>query len=86
MYRDALVVAAGAPDLVTLSERRNEIETLAGSFGTAPFAALPRLTRCLHAVLEADEALAGNVNGVSLLERMLFELGRQSPPQVSQSR
>jgi DNA polymerase-3 subunit delta' len=68
MYRDALATAAGAPELVQLAERRAEIEALAAG-------SLPGLARALRAVVDADQAVVANVNAVSLLERLLFDLG-----------
>jgi DNA polymerase III subunit delta' len=69
LYRDALCTAAGAPELVQLGERRAEIEALAQK-------PLRELARALRAVADADEAVVANVNAVSLLERLLFELRR----------
>jgi DNA polymerase-3 subunit delta' len=70
LYRDAVATTAGAPELVQLGERRAEIEALAQS------GSLPELLRGLRAVLDADQAVIANVNAVSLLERLLFDLGR----------
>ncbi|HEY0715711.1 MAG TPA: hypothetical protein VGF45_23715, partial [Polyangia bacterium] len=80
VYRDALVAAAGAPDLMALPGRREELTALAETFESAPAQALMGLGRSLRAVVEAQEALVANVNGVSLLERLLFELRRHGPP------
>jgi DNA polymerase III subunit delta' len=71
IYRDAITVAAGAPELVLLGERRSEIEALAAGPGAGP-----RLGRALRAVLEAEEALAGNVNAALALERLMMQLRR----------
>jgi DNA polymerase-3 subunit delta' len=66
-YRDALAVASGANDLVLLRERESELARLA---------AAPTITlrRALAAVLEADQALAGNANAVLAVERLLLEM------------
>jgi DNA polymerase-3 subunit delta' len=66
LYRDALVTAAGAPDLALFADRARELAPL----GT------PRLARALAAVVEADTALVANVNPTMLLERLLIELKR----------
>jgi DNA polymerase-3 subunit delta' len=79
VYRDAMVVAAGAPDLMALPGRGDELTAIAEAFGPAPTQALPGLGRSLRAVVEAQEALVANVNGVSLLERLLFQLRRHGP-------
>jgi DNA polymerase-3 subunit delta' len=67
LYRDALVTAAGAPDLALF---RAAAEPLAAA-GTA------RLGRALAAVVEADVALASNMNALVAVERLLLELRRQ---------
>jgi len=68
-YRDALVVAGGAPELAILRERETEVERAA-----APGAAAAG--RALAAVLEAQGALEANVHAALVVERMLLELGR----------
>jgi DNA polymerase-3 subunit delta' len=67
LYRDALVAAAGAPELALLAKPAAPLIPL----GTRP------LTRALQAIVEANDALAGNVNAVIAMERMLLELHRQ---------
>ncbi len=71
-YRDALARAAGADELVLLRERSAEIDAAIGAISGAP--AVRRLRRALGAVVEAEEALAGNVNAVTALERLMLEL------------
>jgi DNA polymerase III subunit delta' len=71
-YRDAVVSAVGASDLVVLGERTQEIERLAATARTG--GGLMRLRRAMQAVLETQEALEGNANAVTALERLMFEL------------
>jgi DNA polymerase-3 subunit delta' len=66
LYRDALVSAAGAPELALFGERAQALTKL-GSHG---------LLRALGAIVEADAALTANVNPTLALERMLIELRR----------
>jgi DNA polymerase III subunit delta' len=81
LYRDALVTATGAPELVELGEHGREIGEIAKGHGP-PSAreTLRGLLRALGAVVEADEAVTGNVNAVTVLERLLFELGHAATP------
>ncbi|HEV3031675.1 MAG TPA: DNA polymerase III subunit delta' [Polyangia bacterium] len=67
LYRDALVTAAGAPELALFAERARE---LAGLEPT-------RLLRSLGAIVEADAALLANVNPTLALERLLVQLRRR---------
>jgi DNA polymerase III subunit delta' len=67
LYRDALAVNAGSPDLVLLRERESELARLAKATA-AP------LRRALAGVLEAVDALAGNANPVLAVERLLLEM------------
>jgi len=67
LYRDALVTAAGAPELALFTERAG---ALAG-------AGVERLGRALAAIVEADTALVANVNPTLVVERMLLELKRR---------
>jgi DNA polymerase-3 subunit delta' len=67
VYRDALVTAAGAPELTLFGERARELAAL----GAVP------LARALGAIVEAETALAANVNPTLLLERLLIELRRR---------
>jgi DNA polymerase-3 subunit delta' len=66
IYRDALVMAAGAPELALFA---GEAAPLAG-LGTE------RLGRALGALVEADAALAANVNPIIAVERLLLALRR----------
>jgi DNA polymerase-3 subunit delta' len=67
LYRDALVAAAGAPELALFGDRAAELA------GLGPVA----LSRALGAVVQADEALVANVNPTLLLERLLIQLRRE---------
>ena len=71
-YRDVLVAALGARELVVLGERGPEIERLASQAGTG--GGLLRLRRTLQAVVDAEEALKGNANAVTALEHLMFEM------------
>jgi DNA polymerase-3 subunit delta' len=72
LYRDALVTAAGAPELALF---REQAEPLALA-GTA------RLGRALTAMVEADGALAANTNALVAVERLLLELRRHTGPRA----
>ena len=67
LYRDAMVSAAGAPELALFRD------------AAEPMAAVgPRaLSRALAAVVEADSAIAANMNALVAVERLLLELRRQ---------
>jgi len=73
LYRDALAIAAGAPELAPLagaglaSARASELSRLGPR----------RLARALAAVANAHEALIANVNPVLTVERLLFALKRE---------
>jgi hypothetical protein len=71
-YRDAIATAAGATDLILLRERGAELEKLAAT--AQKHGQLAPLRRALAAVLEADQALAGNANAVLAVERLLLEM------------
>lgn len=71
LYRDALMTASGAPELVTLLSKRADILDVLDRAGPAP---LPRLRRALDALTEAEAALAGNVNAVTAVEGLIFGL------------
>lgn len=87
VYRDALVTAVGAPDLAMLSRDEPEPETASapgpsGSLRTERLSlpdglTVPALGRALEAVVEAEAALAGNVNAVLAIERLLLNLRRE---------
>jgi DNA polymerase-3 subunit delta' len=68
LYRDALVTAAGAPELALFADRARELAALEPG----------RLLRALGAIVEADAALLANVNPTLLLERLLVELRRRA--------
>ena len=72
-YRDALVIAAGAPELAVLAGEA------AADLAPPPGAGhgLGGLSRALAAIVEADTALAGNVNATMALERLLLGLRRE---------
>lgn len=71
LYRDALVAASGASELVTLSSKQQDIADVLDRAGPQP---LPRIRRALDALAEADEALTGNVNAVTAVEGLIFAL------------
>jgi DNA polymerase-3 subunit delta' len=68
VYRDAMVTAAGAPDLALFREQAAELAS----------AGAPRLVRALAAVVEADAAIAANMNALVAVERLLLEIRRTS--------
>jgi DNA polymerase-3 subunit delta' len=70
-YRDALAKGLGAGELVLLGERAADVDAVARLAATPGGA--PRVRRAARAVLDAQEALAANVNPVSVLERLMFE-------------
>ena len=67
LYRDALVTAAGAPELALFADRARELAALAPS----------RLLRALGAIVETDTALLSNVNPTLAIERLLVQLRRR---------
>ena len=69
LYRDAMAVAAGAPELATLA-RVGDPQTLA-TLG------LDRLARAVTAIVDVQLALQVNVNPTLALERLLIALKRQ---------
>ncbi|HEY7376904.1 MAG TPA: DNA polymerase III subunit delta' [Polyangia bacterium] len=73
LYRDAIALAAGAPELAVLRD---------GESGAGALAALGayRLNRALAAIVDAQEALLANVNPTLAIERMLIALKRQERP------
>lgn len=71
VYRDALVTVAGAPELAVLAGDAEVASLLPTGLR------LPQLGRALSAIVEADAALAGNVNATMALERMLLALRRE---------
>jgi DNA polymerase-3 subunit delta' len=73
LYRDAMAVAAGAPELATLG-RVGDPQALA-SLG------LDRLGRAVTAIVDVQLALQVNVNPALALERLLIALKRQERQQ-----
>jgi DNA polymerase-3 subunit delta' len=73
LYRDAIALAAGAPELAVLHGGD------AGGGGAQALAALgvERLNRALAAIVDAQEALIANVNPTLSIERLLMALKRQ---------
>ncbi len=69
LYRDAMAVAAGAPELATLT-RAGKPEALAAL-------GLPRINRALAAAVDVAMALQVNANPTLALERLLIALKRQ---------
>ena len=69
LYRDAMAVASGAPELATLA-RVGDPQALA-SLG------LDRLGRAVTAIVDVQLALQVNVNPTLALERLLIALKRQ---------
>ncbi len=69
-YRDVMVTAAGADDLVVMRAQGDEIATLAAGTGGST---LP-VTKALNALFEAQAALEGNVSPALLTEVLLFRL------------
>jgi DNA polymerase III subunit delta' len=70
LYRDALAIAAGAPELAVLN-RGAEAEALA-ALGVGP------LGRALATIVDTQVALAANVNPTLAVERLAFALKRQA--------
>jgi DNA polymerase-3 subunit delta' len=68
LYRDAMVTAAGAPELALFREQAAELAA----------AGTPRLVRALAAVVEADTSIAANMNALVAVERLLLEIRRQN--------
>lgn len=76
LYRDAMAVAAGAPELATLA-RVGDPQALAGL-------GLDRLGRAVTAIVDVQLALQVNVNPTLALERLLIALKRQERQQERQ--
>jgi DNA polymerase-3 subunit delta' len=72
LYRDALVISAGAGDLALLQDRKTDLDFLATR--ARKDRDLRTIRTALGAVLEASTALASNVNPVTALEKMLMDL------------
>jgi DNA polymerase-3 subunit delta' len=77
LYRDAIALAAGAPELAVLREGGGE----GGGSGSDAHAlatlGVHRLNRALAAIVDAQEALIANVNPTLAIERLLIALKRQ---------
>jgi hypothetical protein len=73
LYRDAVALAAGAPELAVLRDG------VGASRDAQALAALGvhRLNRALAAIADAQEALIANVNPTLAIERLLIALKRQ---------
>jgi DNA polymerase-3 subunit delta' len=80
LYRDAMTVAAGAPELATLG-RTGDPQRLAAL-------GLERLGRAVTAIVDVELALQVNVNPTLALERLLIALKRQErqPQQQQETR
>jgi DNA polymerase-3 subunit delta' len=79
LYRDAMAVAAGAPELATLA-RVGDPQALAAL-------GLDRLGRAVTAIVDVQLALQVNVNPTLALERLLIALKRQErQPERQQER
>jgi DNA polymerase-3 subunit delta' len=74
LYRDALAVAAGAPELAVL--RAGGVE---GIDALAPLG-VDRLGRALAAIVDVQASLAANVKPTLAIERLLIALKRQHRP------
>jgi len=74
LYRDALAVAAGAPELAVL--RAGGVE---GVDALAPLG-VERLGRALAAIVDVQASLTANVNPTLAVERLLIALKRQQRP------
>jgi len=71
-YRDALVMAAGAQDLVLLGSRSAEMAGPAGAC-QRQHNLLP-LRQAVTAVLDARSGLGANLNAVTALEKMMMDI------------
>jgi hypothetical protein len=69
LYRDALAIAAGAPELAVLNAG-GEARALAAL-------GVDRLGRALAAIVDTQIGLAANVNPTLAIERLAFALKRQ---------
>ena len=71
-YRDALVLAAGAEDLIFL---RSHIADMGGPAGACQRRrSFVPLRRAVTAVLDACSGLTANVNAVTALEKMMMDI------------
>jgi DNA polymerase-3 subunit delta' len=72
LYRDALMTAVGAGDLVLLRDRAFDLESLARAARKSYD--LGTLRNALREVVQASLALSSNVNPVIAIEKMLMDL------------
>jgi DNA polymerase-3 subunit delta' len=73
LYRDALAIAAGAPELAVLTDDKGP----GGGAAVLSAVGAPRLGKALAAIVDTQLALTANVNPVLAFERLLFVLKRQ---------
>ena len=71
LYRDALALAAGAPELALLVRSEANPASALATLGT------DRLLRALGAIVDAQTALTANVNPTLAIERLVLALKRQ---------
>jgi DNA polymerase-3 subunit delta' len=71
LYRDAIALAAGAPELAVLRDTEGQAAAALAAIG------VERLNRALAAIASAQEALISNVNPTLAIERLLIALKRQ---------
>jgi DNA polymerase-3 subunit delta' len=71
LYRDALALAAGAPELALLAHSETSPAGALAALGT------DRLLRALAAIVDAQTALTANVNPTLAVERLVLALKRQ---------
>jgi hypothetical protein len=71
LYRDAIALAAGAPELAVLRDSEGRDAAALAGLG------VERLNRALAAIASAQEALIANVNPTLAIERLLIALKRQ---------
>jgi DNA polymerase-3 subunit delta' len=69
LYRDALAMAAGAPELAMMTE--------ASPAGALAALGTDRLSRALAAIVDTQMALTANVNPTLAMERLMMALKRQ---------
>ena len=74
LYRDAIATAVGADELVILRDKAEDLAALAAKLSGRGTPALA--SRAVSVVMEAGAALAGNMNAVTALEKMLMDLRR----------
>jgi DNA polymerase-3 subunit delta' len=76
LYRDAIALAAGAPELAVLSDAASGDGSGGGAHALAALG-VERLNRALTAIVETQEAMLSNVNPTLAIERLLIALKRQ---------